>query len=137
MLPRKSIRLPRISIQRPVPFSCGVALLIVGVACVLETVASILEFIEKYNGAFTALASIAIACFTLTLWRSTDKLCGTSERALTELEAPLVSIKIINTGISWELSKKNLTGGTLKYAFVNYGRTAATLFELVDDIRIA
>jgi len=63
-----------ISIQRPVLFGCGVALLVVGVACVLEIVPAFLEFIEKYNGAFTALASIAIACFTLTLWLSSEKI---------------------------------------------------------------
>jgi hypothetical protein len=86
------------SLQHPLLLGCGMLLLIVGVACTnYEVMAALLELIEKYNGAFTALASIAIACFTLTLWRSTDKLWRTSERALTELEAPVISIKIINT----------------------------------------
>jgi hypothetical protein len=126
-----------VSIRRPVLFLCGVALLVVGVACVVVPhVAVLLEFIEKYNGAFTALATIAVAWFTWTLRQSTDKLWRISERALTELEAPVISIKIVNTGFSLDLLKTSFTGGTLKYAFVNYGRTAATLFEIVDDIRI-
>ena len=63
MLPRKSIRLPRISIQRPVLFWCGIALLLVG----LSLPFGLPEFIHAYRDDINAVSTIFIAVFTAVL----------------------------------------------------------------------
>jgi hypothetical protein len=83
----------------------------------------------------TALFTGALFLSTTLLWKATNRTARIAERALTELEAPIVAVKIINPGISWDLGKRTFTLGTLKYSFVNHGRTAATIHELVDDVR--
>ena len=39
--------------------------------------------VDEHNGIVTAIAGITIACFTYTLWRSTDKLWQETSRAVT------------------------------------------------------
>jgi hypothetical protein len=47
----------------------------------------IAEFIENHEPFFTATASVAIAAFTFTLWRATDKLWTAGERQLGHSES--------------------------------------------------
>ena len=92
------------------------------------------EFLDAHNGAITALFTIALAISTVLLWQVTAKSVTIAERALTELEAPVVAVKIIETGIA----QSGITGttfSTLVYSLVNFGRTPAVLYELIDDVR--
>jgi hypothetical protein len=109
------------------------------------------KFLDALGVAITALATIAIAWFTLTLRRSTDKLwkagdkqlrllkrsADISERALTELEAPHLSIKIIDNGIAvTNLMPECYDRRRLEYAFVNHGRTPAQIVSYTQKIRV-
>jgi hypothetical protein len=91
----------------------------------------------------TALFTACVAAFTLVLaistgllWNATKRTAVIAERAMTELEAPFISIKIIENGIQWSEAARAITGGTLQFAYVNYGRTPATVFEAFEDIRL-
>jgi hypothetical protein len=88
--------------------------------------------LEAYNGLLTAIATIFIAWFTLTLRRSTDRLWKAAidqgrltESALAQLEGPLIDISKIET---------NLTVGgfvdkppSVSVHFKNHGRGPATI----------
>jgi hypothetical protein len=65
-----------ISIQRPRLFWFSAVLLVAGLTILLipARVAAALVFLDDHNGAFTALTTIAVACFTLTLWWSTERM---------------------------------------------------------------
>jgi len=52
--------------------------------------------VESYSAAFTALATVAIAAFTLTLKWSTDKLWGAGERQLTHAETQAATAEAAN-----------------------------------------
>jgi hypothetical protein len=39
-----------------------------------------IQLVDNHNGFFALLGTIAVACFTLTLWRSTDKLWKSAEK---------------------------------------------------------
>jgi hypothetical protein len=100
-------------------------------------------FLDGHGEAVTAAFTVVLAISTIMLWISTrdaavagSHTAEIAERALTELEAPIIGVKIVSPGIEWDLGKKNFTGGILKYKFVNHGRTAATLYEIFDDVRI-
>jgi hypothetical protein len=56
-----------------------------------------------------------------------------SERALTELEAPFVSIKINAPGL--EIRGSTVTFGILKYCVINHGRTPATILSLFETVK--
>jgi hypothetical protein len=64
-----------ISIQRPRLFWFSALLLVAGLIILLipAKAADALVFLDNHNGAFTALTAVAIVCFTLTLWWSTEK----------------------------------------------------------------
>jgi hypothetical protein len=91
----------------------------------------------------TALFTACVAAFTLVLaistgllWRATKRTAVIAERAMTELEAPFVSIKIIETGIRWHQNDRSFTaGGMLQFSYINYGRTPATILEAFEDVR--
>jgi hypothetical protein len=72
---------------------------------------------------------------TLLLWRASNRSAKIAERALTELEAPVIGVKIIKPGLHWNQLKNSISFGQLQYSFVNLGRTPATLYELFDDVR--
>ncbi len=57
---------------------------------IYELAVALSAFVETYSGAFTALATIAIAWFTLTLKRSTDKLWEAGESQLRHAETEAV-----------------------------------------------
>jgi hypothetical protein len=70
------------------------------------------------------------------------KSADTAERSLTELEAPILFVKVVQTGIvvdliEADLGQKNvLKGGRLKYRLVNCGRTPALLLNAADEISV-
>ena len=68
---------------------------------------------------------------TIGLWLATRKSAGISERALTELEAPFLAIKINSPGI--EIRPDAITFGVLQCSIVNYGRTPASILEFFAD----
>jgi hypothetical protein len=55
-----------------------------------------------------------------------------SERALTELEAPFISIFIKESGLSKKMTEVGHDFSILQFTIVNHGRTPARLIELVD-----
>jgi hypothetical protein len=88
-----------ISIQRPRLFWFSALLLVAGLIILLTPakVAAALVFLDDHNGAFTALTAVAIACFTVTLWRSTEKMWKVTSDGITRLERPQ---KITSDGIA-------------------------------------
>ena len=87
----------------------------------------------------TALATIAIAGFTWTLWRSTDKLWAATqrsaiiaERALTQLERPHLRVAIQDNNFKgfWDALASSAgapiaANGTFNIIFKNYGKYPA------------
>jgi hypothetical protein len=69
---------------------------------------------------------------TALLWVANNRSAKIAERALTELEAPFLSIKIIDTGITRSYGKTGHDFQIIRFCVVNYGRTPARLIELVD-----
>jgi len=70
---------------------------------------------------------------TLLLWRANNRSAKIAERALTELEAPFIVVKITANGINWGPAR-NITYDPLKFRFANYGRTPAHIFEFIARI---
>jgi hypothetical protein len=94
-------------------------------------------FIDENSGTLTALATIAIAAFTLTLWRATDKLWGnaleqarTAERAYTELERPYLYMEFPSSGFLIDGIGVTRSGNFILRC-VNHGRTPADITQLV------
>jgi hypothetical protein len=56
-----------------------------------------------------------------------------AERALTELEAPVLAIQFNDHGIDWG-SARNITFNAVKFVIANYGRTPAHILELMDSV---
>jgi hypothetical protein len=56
-----------------------------------------------------------------------------AERALTELEAPFLVIKIHDSGIQWKPAR-NITFDDVKFTVTNYGRTPAHVLELLESV---
>jgi hypothetical protein len=106
------------------------------------------RILDAFGVAITALATIAIATFTLTLKRATDRLwkagndqlgllgrsVDISERALTELEAPFITVKITDPGVSRSYGEIGHTFVTLTFCISNFGRTPARILEIVDRV---
>lgn len=86
--------------------------------------------------AITALATIAIAWFTLTLRAATDRLWSAgkdqlrvAERTLTELERPYMYLKIKQSGLQTDANALVAARNRLEYSFKNTGRTVAHSME--------
>jgi hypothetical protein len=106
-------------------------------------VAGIERLRETPPDVWTALATIAIATFTLTLWLSTEKMWEVTkrsteiaERALTELEAPFVVVKITAPGFAKPagLGVTYMGQVPINFSFINYGRTPALMLECFEDL---
>jgi hypothetical protein len=70
---------------------------------------------------------------TLGLWLVNRQSAKIAERALVDLEAPFINVKITKPGL--EIQGNGVTFGTLRWCVTNYGRTPATIIEIFDDIR--
>ena len=89
------------------------------------------------------IATVVVACATLGLgfagffqWREIRRTANISERALVDLEAPFLSIKIENTGVSRKDREIGHNFEQLSFSIANFGRTPATLVELVDKTKM-
>jgi hypothetical protein len=100
-------------------------------------------------GEFTlAVFTLLLVLFTGLLWWSTNRLWAvtlrsakTAERALTELESPIVGLQISQPGFVsiWrggEKYKIERKWNGLTFNFINYGRTAAILLGLSDKLQV-
>jgi hypothetical protein len=97
---------------------------------------ALVDVLQAYNGAITAIATVIIGCFTYVLAIVTNrqaKLTARSvrlaERALVELEGPILQVIDIFVSITNPLSNDDL-GHTSHYKIKNYGRTPAVLREV-------
>ena len=83
--------------------------------------------------AWTALATVAIAAFTWTLWRSNEKMWGVTLGALKvtqHAERARLFFSVANTGLILDgLEVYPTDKGILNCAFANVGRTPAILIE--------
>jgi hypothetical protein len=102
----------------------------------------VVGFLQSYNGAVTAIATLSIGAFTFALVCVTNRQAKLTKesveianRALNELEAPFISIKIVSPGLQWNVAKTQLNFGTLTFTYANYGRTPAIIFEGFEDVR--
>lgn len=93
--------------------------------------------VDHWSALITAIFTVVLGVSTIYLWKVTAKSAQIAERALTELEAPIVGVKIVRPGLEWDPLKTNLSIGNLQFSFVNYGRTPAMLHELIEDVRSA
>jgi hypothetical protein len=90
------------------------------------------ELIADYTLAL-AIATGVLAASTFLLWWQTRKSSLIAERALTELEAPFVFVKINEPGL--KIQDGAVSFGWLKWCVVNYGRTPASLLEVFQDVQ--
>jgi hypothetical protein len=70
---------------------------------------------------------------TALLWRANNRSATIAERALTELEAPFIAVKIIKPGIEFK-NLLTINFSDLEFSFVNYGRTPAYIMDFVERI---
>lgn len=70
---------------------------------------------------------------TFLLWRANNRSAKVAERALTELEAPVVEVKILDAGFRGTPSGE-IAGGRLAFCFANYGRSPAHILEVHDTV---
>jgi hypothetical protein len=90
------------------------------------------ERVADYTLAVAWLTGV-LAFSTIGLWFVTRRSAKIAERALTELEAPFIIVKIKDPGIHCGPTRK-ITFSELKYCFANYGRTPAHILEFSDII---
>lgn len=88
---------------------------------------------EKISDWFLVALNFFLVCSTLLLWKANNRSAKIAERALTDLEAPFVSIKINNTGLT--ITGNNVSFGMLRWCAVNHGRSPATIVEIFDAVR--
>jgi hypothetical protein len=95
-----------------------------------------IDFLQSYNGAVTALATVAIGIFTLCLVavtnrqaRLTKRTADIAERALVDLERPILQIIEPFQSMGHMLSDEPDAIST-HYKIANFGRTPATLREI-------
>jgi hypothetical protein len=70
---------------------------------------------------------------TYLLWRATSRSVKIAERALTELERPFITVDVLEVGLVFT-GNGTVTSpiNDFRYQFINHGRTAAQLTELVE-----
>jgi hypothetical protein len=88
--------------------------------------------IDRHNGIVAAFAGLIVACFTYTLWRSTEKLWAASERqidaVLASLDRPwLVIERLRHNQTTWARCQAPLVG---QFVITNYGKAPAILISV-------
>lgn len=81
---------------------------------------------------WVALFTAVLAWSTIGLWVQTKRSALIAERALTDLEAPFISVKIIESGLTRSYGESWHSFGELKFSIENFGRTPARLLEIAD-----
>jgi hypothetical protein len=111
---------------------------------------SFFGFLEDHSEAVTAVATLAIAVFTWTLWQSSEKMWGATKIAaeaaqksadvIPAIERPYVFIKemIAEVPAGQYAPPSHLLPryGTVEASFFNYGRTPANVAEVAIFVRI-
>jgi hypothetical protein len=94
-------------------------------------------FIDKIDGAITALATFAIAFFTLTLWRSSEKMWLTTQRALEHSE--LTAERQLRAYVHVCTVNASPVGSLINYYLEvrNFGQTPAYEVKLSFVIKLA
>src|SRR5262249_50075760 len=98
-----------------------------------EAVAHWSELIIAFFTVVLAVATIGLFVSSRALWNATERTAKIAERALTELEAPVVEVKILEPGII-RGPTGSLETSRLSFCFANYGRTPAHILEILDEI---
>jgi hypothetical protein len=98
-----------------------------------------IDWLQAYNGAVTAFATFWIAIFTVVLAlvsrrqaRLTKRTADIAERALVELERPVLYVIDNFSSINNPLSDEG-GGNTTRCRIANYGRTPATIYEICEQ----
>ena len=94
-------------------------------------------FLDKIDGVITALATFAIALFTLTLWRSTEKMWGTTQKALQHAE--LTAERQLRAYVHVAAASASPVGTLINYYLEvkNFGQTPAYEVKLSFVIKLA
>ena len=113
-------------------------------------------FVETYNGAFTALATIAVAAFTWTLWQSNEKMwkitrvatratmrsaeaaqgaSKTAEKAFTLLERPRV-LPLKVSPISEAVLVNGAIARFITFSIGNYGKVPALVHRVTASFHL-
>jgi hypothetical protein len=92
-----------------------------------------LDSADKTTDWLLVLLNFFLVVSTVALWKANNRSAKTAERALTELEAPFIVIKITANGINWGPAR-NITFNELRFRFANYGRTPAHILEFTARI---
>lgn len=92
----------------------------------------------------TAAATASIAIFTIVLVFVTNRQASLTrasvriaERALTELEAPFILVRITDNGMTKKKHNEGYDFGKLRFTVANQGRTPARLTEIIDKSELA
>jgi hypothetical protein len=88
---------------------------------------------DKTTDWLLVLLNLFLVGSTLLLWKANNRSAKIAERALTELEAPFIVIKISANGIHWGPAR-SIMNEPLKFRFANYGRTPAYIFEFIAQV---
>lgn len=122
---------------------------------VMHAASVALSFVDTHSGALTLIATVAIAAFTFTLWRSTDKLWSAAERQRRDARHSIYASQVAarasresavaakKTADATEKLLNNLevpyvlphemkfnysdSHGSIAFSFKNYGRSPATV----------
>ncbi len=96
------------------------------------------EFADRHGGGITALATLMIAAFTLTLWLTTSAQVQIAKNALELLERAYLDVDITHIMVG-EQQLAYRTGRAVKvvWQLQNLGRTVASVIELHQEIRFS
>lgn len=90
-----------------------------------------MNFLQKYSGAISAAATLLIAIFTGTLWRSTGRLWKMTKTSVDAVrQAERAYVKMSHTAPAFDLVKTIGQGG-LTVEIKNSGRTPATVTDVL------
>lgn len=90
-----------------------------------------MNFLQEYSGAISAAATLLIAIFTGTLWRSTGRLWKMTKTSVDAVrQAERAYVKMSHTAPAFDLVKTIGQGG-LTVEIKNSGRTPATVTDVL------
>jgi hypothetical protein len=98
---------------------------------------SLSDFIDKADATIAAVATLAIALFTLTLWRSTEKMWGTTQKALQHAE--LTAERQLRAYVHVAAASASPVGTLINFYLEvkNFGQTPAYEVKLSFVIKLA
>jgi hypothetical protein len=90
----------------------------------------LLEWLESHKGAVTALATIAIAAFTGTLWWSTHRLWQVTQQSFVATNRPRLTIRAVRGGYAETVEGKAIA----EVVVADIGGSEATVTGIARDI---